>query len=156
MKKLIFAALLLSGASSFANAATKLPIDPLHLNAKAATATAAVTAKNVTSIGEAVLNDFLAAQAEAGPPENPADPTGFACYTTVVTNLQGFGQHSPNGVISTGEAIWLLAQTAQKVAGDSNCQSVCGRVQMLAGKVGGLLGSLAVPNVCGTFQSLAE
>jgi len=125
-------------------------------SARASALTTKVTSKNVVSIGTAILNDFIAAQTESGPQSAPVDPTGYACYTTVVNSLNGFAQQKPEGIVSTGEAIWLLAQTANKVALDQNCQSVCGRVQMLAGKVGGLLGSLTVPNVCGAFTSLAE
>lgn len=116
----------------------------------------ALASKNPISIGKALLNDLNAAQAEAGPAASPIDPTGYACYTKAASSLQGFASQSPAGIISTGEAVWLLAQTIQTVAGDTNCQAVCGRVQLLATRVGGLIAGLAVPNVCGAFQALAE
>ena len=139
-------------ASTSAFATTRLPIDPLGLNKTVSTA----STKNVISIGTAFLNDFKAAQVEAGPSTSPVDPVGYACYTVGVNNLSGFAQQSPDGIISTGEAIYLLVQTQNVLASDHNCQAVCGRVQMLAGKIGGLLGALAVPNVCGALSTLAE
>ena len=115
-----------------------------------------VTAANVVSIGQRIVNDFTAAQTMSGPAATPVDPVGYACYTTAVTSLHGISTASPNGIISTGEAIWLLVQTANTLATNSACQQTCGRVQMLAAKAGGLLGGILVPNVCGLFTSLAE
>lgn len=157
MKLLATAALLALALGAPAHAAgLKLPIPLPNPLAGATSAATKVTSQNVVSIGTALLNDFTASAAEAGPASAPVDPQGYACYSTVVSSLTGFASTKPDGIVSTGEAIWLLAQTAQKVASNTDCQAVCGRVQMLAGKVGGLLGSLAVPNVCGTFTSLAE
>jgi hypothetical protein len=155
MKKTLALALIAVGLGVSPALATQ-PHTYGHPFGKVATSASSATPNNVVSIGTALLNDFIAAQTEAGPASAPVDPTGFACYTVVVNNLNGFAKQSPDGIVSTGEAMWLLAQTAQTVAANQSCQSVCGRVQMLAGKVGGLLGALTVPNVCGAFTSLAE
>lgn len=117
---------------------------------------AAAAGKNPISVGAALLNDVKAAENMSGPASAPVDPTGYACYSLGVKQLGSFGSQTPDGIISTGEAIWLLFQAQRVLALDSNCQSVCGRAQLLAGKVGGLIGALAMPNVCGAFTSLAE